>query len=131
MGISVIAFAKAIESCDLSDDALLHAGSATWEMWQNHVPVAVMQAWSSLNEETRAAVFLCCMSIAGWKKPEFAEFRDACQELINAEHYDHFAARMSDSELAAIEKMKALLSQGASYLGMPEHIAKPDEPISE
>lgn len=39
---------------------------------------------------------------------ELQAYRQAVKELLNAEHYDHFAARMSDSELDALEKLKAL-----------------------
>lgn len=35
----------------------------------------------------------------------------AVQALFDADHYDHFASRMSDSEMAAIDQMKALLAQ--------------------
>lgn len=36
------------------------------------------------------------------------KYEAAVHALLNAEHYDHFAARMSDSELEAIETMKSL-----------------------
>jgi len=35
----------------------------------------------------------------------------ACEALMNADHYDHFAARMSDSELAAIKQIKTAIAQ--------------------
>jgi hypothetical protein len=35
----------------------------------------------------------------------------ACQALFAADHHDHFATRMSDSELAAIERIRAVLAK--------------------
>lgn len=37
--------------------------------------------------------------------------QEACIELLDADHHDHFASRMSDSELAALEKIKKLLNR--------------------
>lgn len=33
----------------------------------------------------------------------------ACTRLLNAPHHDHFASRLGDEELAAVEQMKRLL----------------------
>lgn len=43
---------------DLSDDALIYAGSATCDMWQAHVVNAVAAAWLSLPPVARAVAFL-------------------------------------------------------------------------
>lgn len=57
-------------------------------------------------------------AIACWNACEEAGISDpsAVKELVaavtalfDADHHDHFAARMSDSELAAIDRMKAVL----------------------
>ncbi len=34
----------------------------------------------------------------------------ACRKLIDAPHYDHFAARMSDGEMEGIDAIKACLA---------------------
>lgn len=43
---------------DLGDDALIYSGSATWDMWQNHVPQIVVSMWPLFDEETRYAVYV-------------------------------------------------------------------------
>lgn len=40
-----------------------------------------------------------------------ADLLAACKALIDADHHDHFAARMSDSEMEAIEKIKAAVAK--------------------
>lgn len=39
------------------------------------------------------------------------ELEDACLELLNAPHYEHFAVRLNDEEMAALDKIKQLLNQ--------------------
>lgn len=43
---------------DLGDDALIYAGSATWEQWQNHVPGILRSMWPLLDEPARLAVYI-------------------------------------------------------------------------
>ncbi len=45
-------------NADLSDDALIYAGSATVEMWQNHVTQMQLAMWPTMDQYERAAVFL-------------------------------------------------------------------------
>lgn len=52
---------------DLSDDALVYAGSATWEMWQNHVPGIVRSMWPLFDEEARLAVYLTAKAMTNYK----------------------------------------------------------------
>ena len=48
---------------DLSDDAMIYAGSATWDMWQNHVPNIVRNMWVLLSEESRLAVYMTAKQV--------------------------------------------------------------------
>lgn len=41
----------------------------------------------------------------------YRELQEACRALFDAEHYDHFAARMSDSEMAALVRIKTLIGR--------------------
>ncbi len=52
----------------LNDDALLYAGSATWEMWENHIPIIGVQLWAELSMETRAMLFIMAKSVSAWTK---------------------------------------------------------------
>lgn len=49
---------------EIGDDALLYAGSATWEMWQNHVPNIVRSMWPMLDEQTRLVAYVTAKRIA-------------------------------------------------------------------
>lgn len=51
---------------DIGPDALIYAGSKTWEDWQNHIPQNVAKEWASLSEETRLVAFLMAQSVAHW-----------------------------------------------------------------
>ena len=46
------------EADHLRDDALAYAGSATWEMWENHVPQILVALWLQLSPQARLAVFI-------------------------------------------------------------------------
>ena len=48
---------------NLADDALVYAGAAVWDRWENHVPLVVQQAWGELDENARAAVFLTAEAV--------------------------------------------------------------------
>ncbi len=50
------------------------------------------------------------------------KYEAAVHALLNAEHHDHFAARMSDSELEAIQTMKSLAA-------WKEFISTPPAPV--
>lgn len=52
---------------NLGDDALLYAGSATWEDWRNHIPNSVRHAWKSLSDESRLVAFLIAKSFTHYK----------------------------------------------------------------
>ena len=41
----------------------------------------------------------------------FDELLISCEALINAAHHEHFAARMNDEEMAAIEQIKAAIAK--------------------
>lgn len=45
-----------------------------------------------------------------------AELLEACLELKNAPHYEHFAVRFNDEENAAWEKIKAAISNATKHL---------------
>ena len=40
-----------------------------------------------------------------------AKLLEGCKQLINADHYDHFAARMSDSEMEGIDMIKNAITE--------------------
>lgn len=68
--VEAIALLRQITAnADVSDDALIYAGSATWQDWRNHVPIAVRMVWKDLSEETRRAVWSTCFAVTGWKSP--------------------------------------------------------------
>ncbi len=50
----------------LGDDALAYAGSATWDMWQNHVPELLRAHWDKLSEESRLCVYLTAKSVTNY-----------------------------------------------------------------
>lgn len=39
------------------------------------------------------------------------QLQQACIDLLDAPHRDHFASRLGDEELAAVDKMKSLLKR--------------------
>mgnify|MGYP006337670877 CR=1 FL=1 len=45
------------------------------------------------------------IELAGW------DLLKACQQLINAPHYEHFAARLNDEEMKGIEMIKAAIDK--------------------
>ena len=51
---------------------------------------------------------------------DYEELLAACQALLDADHPDHFAARLSDSEMEALERIKYILWReklcGAEFL---------------
>jgi len=51
---------------NIGPDALIYQGSATWEVWQNHIPQNVAKEWATLSEETRLVAFLMAQLIAHW-----------------------------------------------------------------
>lgn len=63
---SLVQIAYGFLDCDLSDDALIYAGSATWNDWRNHVPEAVRSSWASIDRVGRAAVFLTAKAVTAW-----------------------------------------------------------------
>ena len=54
----VVLMALALDA-DLSDGALIHAGSALWNDWRNHVVLGVRECWPSLSRESRAVARGC------------------------------------------------------------------------
>lgn len=46
---------------------LIHHGSMTWDMWQNHVPLEVAYLWPELSEETRLAVYLTAKAVTFYR----------------------------------------------------------------
>ncbi len=70
MDTVLVALARELNA-DLSNDALIYAGSATWEQWQAHVPTGVILEWHKLSREARAAVFLTAHSVTMYnERPE-------------------------------------------------------------
>lgn len=51
-------------NADLSDGALLYAGSATVEDWRNWVPLDVAGQWHTLSLHERALVFRIAQHVA-------------------------------------------------------------------
>jgi hypothetical protein len=51
---------------NLGPDALIYAGSATWDRWENHVPVGLRSMWPLLGEESRLAVFLTAKAFTAY-----------------------------------------------------------------
>lgn len=63
-------------------------------------------------EATAMRLAACWNALEGISDPSaVGELVEAVQSLFDADHYDHFASRMSDSEMSAIDKMKAALSR--------------------
>ena len=54
---------------DLGDDALIYAGSATWDDWRNHVPDAVRAVWPVLDRAARAAAYLTANAVTAYQLP--------------------------------------------------------------
>ena len=52
----------------LGRDAVLYSGSAQWENWTNHVPMAVVAAWSELGPDARAAVYLTAKAVTNYER---------------------------------------------------------------
>lgn len=52
---------------DLSDDALIYAGSATWDMWQNHVPVIIRCMWPLLDQQSRLVAYITAKQVTTYK----------------------------------------------------------------
>lgn len=67
-------------------------------MW----PELIVSIWQKQTEKLRAK--------SADTESQLATWQSACRELLNAEHPDHFAARMSDSEMVAIERIKLLVA---------------------
>jgi hypothetical protein len=62
--------AEAMDECgaaDLSDDALIYAGSATWDMWQNHVPGIICSMWPLLDEQSRLVAYITAKQFTTYK----------------------------------------------------------------
>lgn len=57
--------------CDphTSDDALIYAGSATWDDWRNHVPQVVRSVWKDLPMVARLAVLITAKSFTMYEVP--------------------------------------------------------------
>lgn len=49
---------------DLGSDALLYAGSAAWDRWENHIPQVVAQLWPCMSYEARLCVYLTAKVIS-------------------------------------------------------------------
>lgn len=49
---------------EIGDDALTYADSATWEMWQNHVPGIVKSLWPVMDEQSRLVAYVTAQRIA-------------------------------------------------------------------
>jgi hypothetical protein len=52
---------------DLSDDALICAGSATWDMWQNHVPGIIRSMWPLFDEQSRLVAYITAKQVTTHK----------------------------------------------------------------
>lgn len=63
ISFTVVSWAKS-HNADLSDDALVYAGSATVEDWRNWVPLDVVGQWRALSLGERAIVFRMAQNIA-------------------------------------------------------------------
>ena len=48
--------------CDLSDDALIYAGSAVWKDWRNHATGMEQAMWKQFTRQQRAQVYMLCRS---------------------------------------------------------------------
>lgn len=55
------------------DDALIYHGSATFDDWRCHVPLAVVEMWKQLDKTARAAVFMTAMGATMWNDPNMPE----------------------------------------------------------
>ncbi len=62
--------ADAHADCDIGDNALVYAGSCTWDRWQNHVPMAVQSVWKSLPKSARLGVFLTAKAVTHYNDPQ-------------------------------------------------------------
>lgn len=51
--------------CDLSDDALIYAGSAEWRDWRNHATGMERAMWKQFTRQQRAQVYMLCRSRRG------------------------------------------------------------------
>jgi len=51
--------------CDLSDDALIYAGSAEWMDWRNHATGIERAMWKQFTRHQRAQVYMLCRSRRG------------------------------------------------------------------
>jgi len=51
--------------CDLSDDALIYAGSAEWKDWRNHATGMERAMWKQFTRHQRAQVYMLCRSRRG------------------------------------------------------------------
>lgn len=76
----------------LDDDAVAYAGSATWSMWQNHVPEILRAHWTWLSEEARICVYLATKSVTIYEldaeKAELSRLRaflDKCEAFLDCE----------------------------------------------
>jgi hypothetical protein len=62
--LRLVANAQCIDRmADTSDDAIIYAGSATWDMWQCHLPMAIQCLWKDLSQESRLVAFLIANAI--------------------------------------------------------------------
>lgn len=76
-------------------------GPGIWIHSDGHrtvVDTGAMQTWPIAEPDRRLIAAAPCLL-------------SACEALIAADHPDHFAARMSDSEMAAIEAIKSAIAK--------------------
>ena len=110
-------------NADVSDDALIYAGSATWEDWRNHVPVAVRMVWKDLSEETRRAVWSTCFAVTGWQSPSppppasepLSRSRLKREAVQRGEELPSFAPAEA-SEPTAVEQPICICCNGAKFV---------------
>lgn len=62
-------------------------------------------------EDNAARIVACVNGCEGINPEAVKDLLAACETLFAADHHDHFAARMSDSEMKAIDAMKAAIAK--------------------
>lgn len=63
---------------DLSDDALIYAGSAVWGMWQNHVPGIIRSMWPLLDEQSRLVAYVTAKQTTTYRDPSPPDTGNCC-----------------------------------------------------
>lgn len=53
------------------------------------------------------------LNVSDLRRLQLEQLEQACIMLLDAPHHDHFASRLGDDELAAVERMKRLLKDRA------------------